>query len=1230
MEDKKPKSGRGQDAGLGGLRAPAKGDSAPSGVPLENEGMTFIEPPKPPAKPPAKPPTKPPTKLPAEPGGTVVNANLTLDGSNPTQAASGGRSYSGMYREVVLQSGDILGGRYEILELLGEGGMGAVYKAQDREVDRFIALKLIRPELASNPAILARFKQELLTAHQVTHKNVIRIYDIAEADGVKFITMEFVEGHDLRRFLLDDGRLPPEKAVEIVRQICLALDAAHSAGIIHRDLKPQNVMLDKQGRILVMDFGLARQVESEGMTQTGALLGTIEYMSPEQAMGKPLDQRSDLFALGLIFYELLTGKMPYKAETAMASLLKRNQDRAIPATEIDATIPKGLSDIVAKCLERDLTLRYQSANEILADLDAWEGKRPINASIVIPPPKQPFPWKWVAPGALAVILAAGGVAFKDKIFKNTPAGPTTTATVPQLALAILPFHNATTDTSLDWLGTDLADTLSTDVGQSAHMHTVSPNRIHQIFTDLRIAPNADIDPDALRNIVEQSNADTVVYGKYAKFGNQIQIDATLHDIKGNRQQALKIVVSSEQEIPAKIDELAELIRKNLALSSDVVKELKASSFQPSSKSVEALKAYNQSMQLVRDGKNLEAVKLLESAIQNDPQFALAYSKLAETDSTLGYDADAERYSRKAMDLSQQLPAAEKYLIEANHARIIKDNKKAIEAYENLAKIMPDNSDVEYALGSLYSEKGDYDKARTQFSKILLSDPKNIKALWQMGVVEIMKDNPQAALEPLNKGLSMAIQVDNQEQKALIMLSMGISYRLMNKPEEALRNYEQSIAINEKIGQKRGVAAAIDEMAQVQMTMGKSDMALASYERALKLRREIGAKKEVGNTLLDVGSLYQARGQYDKALQNYKESLQIQRDTGDENYQALSLTAIGTLYLAKGDTDNALTYLQQALQLREKLNVQGDIADTVAALGEVYSTTGKYDEALTFFIRALDLWRKAGDKHGAAVESHQIGLVFRYQGRLGAALGAMQDAVKGSRETGNQGLEMVQFLTDLADTMALAGRGDESGKLLEEAQAMARDLKNQTVHAEVLNAQGDVQFYRGDLNAAKSLYDQALRSASKGADHDEVLISKLNLASVAIAKGQPASTIPALRDIMQQADSLNLKHLSVESSLAMAEAMISTKDYKQAREELDRTLGRSEKLGARLETARIHYLLGRIMQLTGSGSEAAGQYQQAVSLLNQIKGEPGAEKVLQRPDLKIVYDDSTRGSQHAKS
>src|SRR5215472_15379500 len=199
------------------------------------------------------------------------------------------------HTQVVLQPGTVLAQRYEILQMLGEGGMGAVYKARDRDLNRLVALKVIRPEFAGNESIIQRFKQELILARQVTHKNVIRIYDMGESEGMRFITMEYVDGEDLRALIRQHGKLPPDQAVEIMQQVCRALEAAHAEGVIHRDLKPQNVMRDKQGRILVMDFGLARSLDAEGMTQTGALIGTMEYMSPEQAMGNSLDQRSDLF-----------------------------------------------------------------------------------------------------------------------------------------------------------------------------------------------------------------------------------------------------------------------------------------------------------------------------------------------------------------------------------------------------------------------------------------------------------------------------------------------------------------------------------------------------------------------------------------------------------------------------------------------------------------------------------------------------------------------------------------------------------------------------------------------------------------------------------------------------------------------------------------------------------------------------------------------------------------------
>ena len=208
---------------------------------------------------------------------------------------------------------------------------------------------------------------------------MIRIYDLGEAEGVKFITMEFVEGEDLRALILKKKKFAPEEAVEIIKQACHALEAAHSVGVIHRDLKPQNIMCDGSGRVLVMDFGLARTLGGDGMTQTGALVGTMEYMSPEQALAKELDQRSDLFTLGLILYEMLVGVTPFHAESAVASLIKRNSERAIPVSDQDGTIPRALSDIVSKCLERDPNLSYQNAAELLRDLEAWKDKeRPHN------------------------------------------------------------------------------------------------------------------------------------------------------------------------------------------------------------------------------------------------------------------------------------------------------------------------------------------------------------------------------------------------------------------------------------------------------------------------------------------------------------------------------------------------------------------------------------------------------------------------------------------------------------------------------------------------------------------------------------------------------------------------------------------------------------------------------------------------------------------------------------
>jgi tetratricopeptide (TPR) repeat protein/predicted Ser/Thr protein kinase len=1173
----------------------------------------------------------------ADPEGTFIDTEMTLvdvdatiaEGVFTPRAPSRKTTRGDEVSVPLLETGEVLGGRYEILQMLGEGGMGAVYKARDRELDRFVALKLIRRELAANPAIVARFKQELLLSHQVTHKNVIRIYDLGDADGLKFISMEFVEGQDLRSLILEKDKFPPEEAVEIIQQVCRALEAAHSVGVIHRDLKPQNIMRDKTGRILVMDFGMARTVEGDGMTQSGALVGTMEYMSPEQALAGNLDQRSDLFAVGLILYELLTGKMPYKAESALASLIKRTQQRAVPVSEHDGSIPAALSNIVSKCLEREAAQRYQSSAEILRDLDSWQGSRAA-ATLGFQPAVEPWGrtihWPLLTGIFAVLLLAVLGYVFRAAL--SSSSGSHTKA-APAVSLAILPFRNVSGDPSIDWLGSSLADMLSTDVGESARLRTVSPDRVHQIFSDLRVTPGTDIDPNMVSRVAEFSSADIVVFGQYAKFGDQIRIDATVQDLKRNRRVPVKIEAASEKEIPTSVDRLADLIRQNLSLSSDVLKELKASSFQPSSKSAPALRDFSQGIQLLREGKNLDAVKMLQSAVQEDPQFALAYSRLAEADSDLGYDTQAEQYSRKAIELGQQLPLAEKYLIEANHAHVLKDNKKAIAAYENLAKTFPDNTDVEYALGSLYADNGDFDKARSRFESILKADPKNIKALWQIGTVEFLAGNPQGSLEPLSKGLSLAVQVDNPEQKALILQALGISYRQIGKPEEAMRNIQDSMEITKKLGMKRLLANSLSELAQDQITIGKPDAATASYDQALQILRDIGVKKDYGDILINRGVLYQTRGDYDKALQDYKEALQVQRDANDVNYQALCLSNIGDVYFAKYDTDNALIYYQQSLQLREKLNEPVYLAETLAALGEVYTAMGDYEQALSNMMNALDVARKANDAKDAASISGSIGKVLMYQGRLGAAVSAMQDSVNGFRSASNKSLDMADALNNLAEALALVGRGDESGKLLDEATGLANDLKNESVKSELLNTRGDAAFYRGDLKSARGAYEQAALAAGKTKDRENLLVAKMNLARVTLAEGHAQSAIGELRGAIQQAETLHLKYYWLRSKVDLAEALIATKDYTHARQELEDAQSSSEKLAIRLETARIHYLLGDAMRLSGSREEASQQYQLAHRSLEDISKDPGAEHLLERFDLRTMFAESGRLTVAAK-
>ena len=1122
----------------------------------------------------------------------------------------------------MLKPGRILGLRYEILQILGEGGMGAVYKARDRELDRLVALKVIRPELAGNPDILQRFKQEILLASRITDRNIIRIYDLGDAEGIKFITMEYVEGEDLGSLLRREGKLPVADANAIMRQVFSGLQCAHREKIVHRDLKPGNIMRDQSSRVVVMDFGLARAVGGDGMTQSGLMVGTLEYMSPEQAQAKDLDARSDIFTAGLIFYELLTGKMPYKAESAVASLLKRTQERANPISNLDATLPRALSDLVSKCLERDPRARYQSAAEVLSDLEAIEhgsaaGSLRFSST---GPWAQTIRWSRISVVAGVLLLASTGYLLRSKL---SPAPGLQVPVKVDASLAILPFRNASGDNKLDWLGGSLADMLSTDVGQSPRMRTVSQDRLHQVLADLHITGGATIDPATLRRLAEFSNADTLVWGQYARFGEQIRIDATVHNLKQDRRILLKAEARNENDIPGAIDRLAESIRQNLAVSPDVLKELRTSSFRPSSTSVAALREYNHGLQSLREGKNLEAQRGFTAATKEDPLFALAFCKLAEAFANLGYDGEAERSAKRAVDLSASLPTTEKYVIEATNARLSKNYPRAIEAYENLAKVSPDNSDVQAALASLYEDTGDFDKARTHYQNLLTANPKDITALLSTGRVTIKSGDAQGSLDPLNRALSLAVQVDNQEQKALILQAMGIAYSMLSKPDEALQNYQQSLEIKQRLGEKKGVADSLNMIAEAYDGLGKSDLALRNYNDALKTYREIGDRQDVGNVLVNLGQFYHDRGKYDDALKLFKQSLQIQRDLGNENYEGVCLNNIGNAYLFKADYDNAHTYFEQALQVREKIKVPSDIADTLHNLGETAVKMGRPDEALGRYLRALDLRRSSDDKMGAAKESDSLGILFAYQGRFGAALKAREEAMTTFRELHDRSYWMAETLGGYGRALSQVGRFDEAVKALDDSLTLARELKNDDLVAQVLDWKSDAFFYKGDLKSARLYNAQALQTAAKTSDRHLLITVKLNATKLSSASATPRA-IAALHGLADEADAAGLKYASAEASMYGAEALISMKDYARASQELGRVTAAAEKLGAQPLLARTHLLMGNALRLSGNASDAEREYRNVLQTVQEMRKDAG-DRFMDRADYKNLSSEAERWS-----
>ena len=611
------------------------------------------------------------------------------------------------------------------------------------------------------------------------------------------------------------------------------------------------------------------------------------------------------------------------------------------------------------------------------------------------------------------------------------------------------------------------------------------------------------------------------------------------------------------------------------------------------------------------------MKAFQASTEEDKQFALAFARLAQTYAALGFAPEAERHARTSLTLSEPLPQVEKFMIQANHARIMKKRAEAVGYYDKLATLLPGSDEVLSDLAAALDEKADYDRAFVEYTKLADRDKENLDALMGLGRVEVKRDKPQAALEHLNKALTIAIKRGNLEGQATAREWIGVAYRILNKSDLALSEFEQALKIARQIGRKRMIAEIVHEIGKVNANLGKFEASLKYYKESMALREEMKDQEGIGDTLIDFGNAYGNTGRLDQALTAFTDSLQIQRDQQNAVYEGLLLSNIGAIYTIRADHQAALTYYQQGLSVSEKLKNPGYTANVLYNIGETQFRLGRYAEAQERFLQAIKLRRDANNVRGEAEVRSSLAKLFGHQGRFDAAYTTAKEAYDAMQSTSEQSDWTVVISAEYGSALGHLGRMEEAAKVLEPAAVLAGKLEIWALLSDVRNYQGDLYARYGDLTRARSFYEQALQAATKVNDAARMSLSRLHLAITTAQEGRPVAD---LANRVAEADKWGYKPEAMSGSIALGASLVTSKQYPLAQRGLEAALANSERMGLLIQRAQSHYWLSQALAGAGDAGGARQQLQGAQRALDEIKREAQSDKsgaILKRADLAPI-------------
>jgi serine/threonine protein kinase/Flp pilus assembly protein TadD len=695
-----------------------------------------------------------------------------------------------------LTRGEVFAGRYEIIEELGAGGMGRVYRVHDNKLNEEVALKLIRPEIGADKRTVERFHNEIKIARRISHKNICRIHDFHEEGKTLYLTMEYVRGEDLKSLIHRTKALTVGASLFIAHQIAEGLAEAHKLGIVHRDLKPGNVMIDKEGQAKIMDFGIARAIYEKGITGEGAIIGTPEYMSPEQVEGKEADQRSDIYALGVILFEMVTGQVPFEGETPFSIANKHKSEPPPIPKKLVPQMPEGLNKLILLCLEKDRAKRYQTAEELIADLAAIEESLPTAERIATKRKTSTHrqvtvkfePRKLIIPAAAVLVFAVAGFLVWRYLIPK-PAPPILSA---KPTLAVLYFKNNSADPALDLWKENLPVLLTSGLNQSRYLRVLDDSQVYGILKKLNLSNSNKFTPEELKNIATEGGATHLVSGNYFSAGGKFVINISLVDaMTGTARTTLAEEAPDTDGIVNLIDGLAKKIKIALNIPEEPVEE---STYKMVgdvyTRSPKALQYYFEGEKAGQNGDYLKAMPAFEKAIALDPEFAMAYRAMGAHYWAIGNFAQGYGYKKKAFELRNKLPEKDRLIVEGTWYVLREETlPKALDAFRKAADRYPDDFQARFQLAgwtydndesirqyetllhgkgqtestilhvnlvTRYSLKGNYGKAREDLEEYIKLFPQDVWGHWALGNIFMLEKNLDAAQKEYEKAVALAL------------------------------------------------------------------------------------------------------------------------------------------------------------------------------------------------------------------------------------------------------------------------------------------------------------------------------------------------------------------------------------------------------------------------------------------------------------------------------------------